>query len=476
MQKKSGGAQASAREARQAASGLLRKQLCRQEESGTDKVFNKERELPRRSKGIELLRRNSSQPSPHSATTSQGAWWRLFPSQADSMAGDLVSPSLPVCLVTGGSGLVGKALQSILLREQAPSSSSSSSSPSSSSASSSSSSSSSASSSSSSSSSPSGCEGRDGGAVRGEASPEGPTIISARGVAFVFVGSRHADLRDYRQTETLFLRYRPQSLIHLAARVGGLFDNTAHNLEFFQDNVRINDNVVRVAHLLQVGKAVFCLSTCIFPAHYAESGECLVEEHLHNGAPHPSNEGYSYAKRMLEVAVRLHRQRYGHQWRCVVPTNLYGPFDQFSLEKAHVLPALIYKAFVASQENTALVVGGSGSPLRQFLYSEDAAEILLRVLEAPALSEEESLMILASDTDTSEEASIAYIAQRIADAFHLSKPLEFDRSRPDGIYRKPVSTARLRRFLGPDFRFVSLEEGIQRTVQWFIQNSKSART
>nr|PIM00207.1 GDP-L-fucose synthetase [Toxoplasma gondii COUG] len=443
---KSGCAQASGREARQAASGSLRKLLCRGKRKAEQRTFSARNESCCEGEGTSNsgeTPRNPLLPLNHAE-------------QAVSMAGDRVSPSLPVCLVTGGSGLVGKALQSVLLREQAPSSSSSSSS-----------------------SSPSdseGKDGKDGGTVRGEASLEGPTIISARAVAFVFVGSRDADLRDYTQTERLFLRYRPQSLIHLAARVGGLFDNTAHNLEFFQDNLRINDNVVRVAHLLQVRKAVFCLSTCIFPAHYAESGECLVEEHLHNGPPHPSNEGYSYAKRMLEVSVRLHRQRFGHQWRCVVPTNLYGPFDQFSLEKAHVLPALIYKAFLASQENNSLVVGGTGSPLRQFLYSEDAAEILLRVLEAPALSEEESLMILASDADSSEGTSIAYIAQRIADAFHLSKPLEFDRSRPDGIYRKPVSTARLRRFLGPDFRFLSLEEGIQRTVQWFVQNNKSART
>ncbi|CBZ51631.1 NAD-dependent epimerase/dehydratase, related [Neospora caninum Liverpool] len=123
---------------------------------------------------------------------------------------------------------------------------------------------------------------------------------------------------------------------------------------------------------------------------------------LSTGSPHPSNEGYSHAKRMLEVVVRLHRQRYGHQWRCVIPTNLYGPFDLFSLEKGHVLPALIHKAFLASQKNTPLVVGGSGAPLRQFLYSEDAAEIILRVLEAPTLSEEESLMILASDGDAPE--------------------------------------------------------------------------
>ncbi|PFH34736.1 GDP-L-fucose synthetase [Besnoitia besnoiti] len=365
---------------------------------------------------------------------------------------------LPVCLVTGGTGLVGQALQSILRREQTtslPSSSPSSSSPCSSSCSSSSCSSSSCSSS--------------------ERHAGVETVrLCGRGFEFIFVGSREADLRSFEPTEALFLRYRPVALIHLAARVGGLFDNMSHNLEFFEDNMHINDNVVRLAHRFRVTRAVFCLSTCIFPAHCAESGEVMREEQLHTGAPHPSNEGYSYAKRMLEVSVRLHRRRFGYAWRCVCPTNLYGPFDQFSLERAHVLPALVHKAFLASRHKTPFVVGGSGAPLRQFVFSEDAGEVILRVLQAPTLSEEESFMILAADADQNEP-SIAYLAEVIADNFGLKNVIEFDRSKPDGIFRKTVSNARLRRFLGPKFQFLSLEEGVRRTVAWFVQNAERAR-
>ncbi|PHJ22766.1 gdp-l-fucose synthetase [Cystoisospora suis] len=373
---------------------------------------------------------------------------------------------LPVCLVTGGSGLLGHALQTVLSRtthKPNPSSPFPSSSPSSSSSCSPPSSS----------SSPSSVEKSEGESSAAVSIPPPLAVLRGESFLFVFVGSKHANLRRFDEARRLFAAYRPKAIIHLAARVGGLFDNMAHNLEFFQENLEINENVVKLCHEFKVARGVFCLSTCIFPAKYAEEGILMDETCLHEGLPHPSNEGYSYAKRYLEISLRLHRQQYGWEWRCISPTNLYGPFDRFSLSRAHVLPALIHKAFLASREDKPLVVGGSGRPLRQFVYSEDAAEIILKVVHTPHMTEDQSHLILADDNP--EGVSIAEVAETIANEFSLSHPLQFDTSRPDGIFRKSVSNARLRRFLGPDFQFVSLKEGISRTVKWFKENSTQIR-
>ncbi|XP_064124240.1 GDP-L-fucose synthase isoform X2 [Loxodonta africana] len=159
------------------------------------------------------------------------------------------------------------------------------------------------------------------------------------GEDWVFVSSKDADLTDAAQTRALFEKVRPTHVIHLAAMVGGLFRNIKYNLDFWRKNVHINDNVLHAAF------------------------------EIHNGPPHSSNFGYSYAKRMIDVQNRAYFQQYGRTFTAVIPTNVFGPHDNFNIEDGHVLPGLIHKVHLAKSSGSALTVWGTGKPRRQFIYS-----------------------------------------------------------------------------------------------------------
>lgn len=183
------------------------------------------------------------------------------------------------------------------------------------------------------------------------------------------IRSKEFDLRDYKQVCKMFEKYQEaKGVIHLAANVGGLFKNMKFPVEMFEDNIMMNTNILKAAHTYGIQKVVCCLSTCIFP-----DGIEITNNSLHLGPPHQSNEGYAYAKRMMEVQCRLYRKQYNRDYICVIPTNVYGPGDNFNLENAHVIPALIRKFC----ESSIVHVRGDGSALRQFIYNEDLSRIII---------------------------------------------------------------------------------------------------
>ncbi|KAK5964259.1 GDP-L-fucose synthase [Trichostrongylus colubriformis] len=196
---------------------------------------------------------------------------------------------------------------------------------------------------------------------------------------WVFIGSKDCDLTNLQATRRLFEDSRPTHVIHLAAMVGGLFHNLAHNLEFFRRNMAINDNVLAMCHEFDVVKCVSCLSTCIFPDATTYP---IDETMVHLGPPHDSNFGYSYAKRMIDVLNRGYAQDYGRKYTSVIPCNVFGPHDNYNLQSAHVLPALIHKTYIAKKEGKPLEVFGTGRPLRQFIYSIDLARLFVWVLRS----------------------------------------------------------------------------------------------
>ncbi|VVD03820.1 unnamed protein product [Leptidea sinapis] len=187
---------------------------------------------------------------------------------------------------------------------------------------------------------------------------------------WIFCGSKDADLRDKVETDALFEKHKPTHVIHLAAMVGGLFHNMAHNLDFFRDNMSINDNVLHASYKYKVVKVVSCLSTCIFPDN--------VTYPIDETMPHTSNFGYSYAKRMIDVLNRGYHEQHGCLFTSVVPCNVFGPHDNFSPSCGHVIPALIRRMDDAMRnEEKTFTVWGSGKPLRQFIYSLDIAKLFL---------------------------------------------------------------------------------------------------
>jgi GDP-L-fucose synthase len=292
---------------------------------------------------------------------------------------------------------------------------------------------------------------------------------------WIFANSKSLDLTQRQATIEFFERVKPMYVIHLAARVGGLYRNSRsegdERIRMFEDNLHMNLNVMEACRRVGVKRTVLCLSTCIYPdaiEHYPFS-----EEVLHNGPPHPSNEGYAFAKRMLEVSARLANESpdVKGSFVCVVPTNVYGPHDNFNLEDGHVLPALVHRALIAKKEGTEFVVRGSGRPVRQFIHSQDLAILMLRVLFD---GEGTETVTLCPDPDV--EHSIRDVALWIAEATGLEREqVRFDESFADGQFRKTASNGRLRSIFPAIHSFVPLKDGIADTVSWFDSNYENAR-
>ena len=290
-------------------------------------------------------------------------------------------------------------------------------------------------------------------------------LVGSTIIADVYIRGRlHVDLTSREQTLEYFQLYKPDAVIHTAARVGGLGANMKHNAEFFDENMRINMNVLEASRVTGVKKVVSFLSTCVFPDNIDYP---ITEDKLHAGEPHPSNYGYAYAKRMLEVQSRAISEQYGLNYICVVPTNIYGPYDNFNLESSHVVPGLIHKCYIAKRDNTDLVVWGTGNPLREFIFSQNIGSLTQRILDE---YEGAGPIILS----TSEEISIRELVETIAKAMDYRGKIIFDSTKPDGQYRKPTSNRKLMSFL-PKYKFTSLENGINRTVDWFVNNYRSCR-
>lgn len=281
-----------------------------------------------------------------------------------------------------------------------------------------------------------------------------------------FVSSKDADLTDASQTDLLFQKYKPTHVIHLAAMVGGLFRNLKYNLDFLRNNIHINDNVLHSSFKHGVKKVVSCLSTCIFPD---KTSYPIDETMIHNGPPHESNFGYSYAKRLIDVQNHAYYVQHGCKYTSVIPTNVFGPYDNFNLEDGHVLPGLIHKTYEAEKNGTPLVIWGTGKPLRQFIYSYDLAKLIVWVMR-----EYEEVEPIILSVDEEQEVSIKDVALAVTEAFNFQGEVIFDTTKSDGQYKKTASNKKLRKYK-PDFAFTPFKEAVKNTVDWFQENYDIAR-
>ncbi|XP_070543615.1 GDP-L-fucose synthase-like [Ptychodera flava] len=194
---------------------------------------------------------------------------------------------------------------------------------------------------------------------------------------WVFVSSKDANLVSESETVALFQKYRPTYVIHLAAASGGLFRHLQSTLDFFRSNMKINDNVLQCCFKYNVKKCVSCLSTSVFPA---DSTYPVDETMIHHGVPHDSEFGFSFAKLMVDVMNHCYHQEYNCNFTSVILTNVFGPHDNFDLEDGHVIAGLIDKAYHSKRDNKPFVIWGTGSPRRQFIYSLDLARLFMWVL------------------------------------------------------------------------------------------------
>lgn len=280
----------------------------------------------------------------------------------------------------------------------------------------------------------------------------------------VFLGRADVDLTDFKKTVKVFKKYKPTHIIHTAAVVGGIKRNREQPATLLRENTLINLNTLEAARLVGVEKLVSFLSTCSFP------NEVVLpynEKDFHNGPPFEGTIGYAYAKRMLEALTRTYRKEWGCNFVTVVGTNFYGPNDNFSLEDGHVLPALIHKCYLAKKNGTDLQVWGSGKALREFVFSEDVVKLALWALDN---YNEDSPIILTSGI----ESSIKELVGLVVEKMNFEGKVLFDDSKPDGQLRRPSDDTKLKTYL-PDFSFTSLEEGVEKTVAWFLEHYPDIR-
>lgn len=238
--------------------------------------------------------------------------------------------------------------------------------------------------------------------------------------------------------------------------------------------MQINDNVLLCSHEIAATKVVSCLSTCIFPD---KTTYPIDETMIHNGPPHDSNFGYSYAKRLIDITNRAYNEKHGHIFTSIVPCNIYGPHDNFTPAVSHVIPGMIHRLYRLMYEDdlsTAptekeFIVFGSGVPLRQFIYSLDLAELVVWVMR-----NYESVDPIILSVDESAEVSIGDVAKSIAKAFEFKGRIVYDTTKADGQYKKTASNEKLRFFM-PDFQFTKFEVAIKDTVRWYIDNQSTVR-
>ena len=273
------------------------------------------------------------------------------------------------------------------------------------------------------------------------------------------ISSKDVNLLDRTKTFSYIKDLKPTVLIDAAAKVGGVGGNNAYPVEFLSQNLQIQSNLMDAAHEAKVEKFVFLGSSCIYPRNCAQP---IKEDYLLTGELEQTNSAYAIAKIAGIELIKSYRKEYGYSWISVMPTNLYGPNDNFDLENSHVLPALIRKFVEAKRNNSSeVVLWGSGNPLREFLHVDDLAKAVLVCLEKYDDSQQINI-------GSGDEISIKNLGQKIANLTGFTGKVVWDSNRPDGTPRKVLDSTKINK-LGWKAA-ITLDQGIAATVEWYQEN------
>lgn len=274
------------------------------------------------------------------------------------------------------------------------------------------------------------------------------------------------DLRNQANVEKFFTDTKPEIVIIAAAKVGGILANNTYRAEFLYDNLMIEANLIHASYLNNVEKVVFLGSSCIYPKLAPQP---LKEEYLLSDYLEFTNEPYAIAKIAgIKLCENYYRQ-YGCNYISAMPTNLYGPNDNFNLETSHVLPALLRKFHEAKVEGkSSVTIWGSGKPLREFMYVEDLANAIIFMMEKVNAKDLYEKGITHLNVGTGKDISIADLASLIARITEFKGKIVYDASKPDGTPRKLMDVTRINS-LGWKYK-TELQDGIKKTYDWFIKN------
>jgi GDP-L-fucose synthase len=273
------------------------------------------------------------------------------------------------------------------------------------------------------------------------------------------ISSKDVDLLDRSQTFEFVNNLKPTAIIDTAAKVGGIGGNNSYPVEFLSQNLQIQSNLMDAAHAAKVSKFVFLGSSCIYPKDCAQP---IKEEYLLTGALEQTNSAYAVAKIAGIELIKSYRKEYGYKWISVMPTNMYGPNDNFDLENGHVLPVLIRKFIEAKRSDSGKVtLWGSGSPLREFLHVDDLAKAVVICMDKYDDSNQINI-------GSGHEVSIKDLANKIAKAVGFSGEIFWDSSKPDGTMRKVLDSTKIANLGWKPL--ISLDQGIASSVEWYLQN------
>lgn len=275
----------------------------------------------------------------------------------------------------------------------------------------------------------------------------------------LLAGRDVVDLADQAATQAWMARERPDVVVVAAAKVGGILANDTYPADFLYQNLVIATNCIDAAHRADVDRLLFLGSSCIYPK-FAE--QPIVEESLLTGSLEPTNEWYAIAKIAGIKLCQAYRRQYGRDYISAMPTNLYGPGDNFDLQSSHVLPALIRKAHQAKLAgDPAMTIWGTGTPRREFLHADDCADACVHLLS----NYSDDIHV---NVGSGNDVTIAELADMVRNAVGFTGDLLFDSSKPDGTPRKLMSADRLRS-LGWAPR-IGLADGIAATYRWFLDH------
>jgi GDP-L-fucose synthase len=299
--------------------------------------------------------------------------------------------------------------------------------------------------------------------VAGHRGLVGSAIVRAidSGNRHTWVGKNHSelDLLDRKAVFDYLAIEKPDAIVIAAAKVGGIHANNTFPVQFLSENLQIETNLMDAAHAAGITRLLFLGSSCVYPKLAQQP---IKEEYLLTGELEKTNEAYALAKISGLKLVQAYRSQYGHKWISAMPTNMYGPGDNFDLENSHVLPALIRKFHDAKTRGEARVVlWGTGSPLREFLHADDLASACIFLLEN---YDDEVAINIGNGTDL----SIKELAELIKEIVGFNGSIEWDSSRPNGTPRKLLDVSKITALGWKPA--IPLEEGIRSTYKWFVAN------
>ena len=275
----------------------------------------------------------------------------------------------------------------------------------------------------------------------------------------VGISSKDVDLLDRNATFNYLHRLKPNSVIDAAAKVGGISANNTYPVEFLSENIRIQTNLMDAAHSANVERLVFLASSCVYPKNCPQP---IKEEYVLTGELESTNSAYAIAKLAGIELIKAYRKEFGRRWTSVMPTNLYGPNDNFDLESSHVFPALIRKFLEANESNANKVdLWGTGKPRREFLHVDDLAKAIIVCLDNYDADQQINI-------GTGIDLTIAELAKKIAENIGFSGSINWDVAREDGTPQKVLDIQKITNLGWKPT--INLDQGIKLTVEWYLEN------